>query len=97
MHRTNYARLAGLEHFIEVRHGDLTGMRNTFIYVYSFHQSLVESTQANLFHKLESVRNRIYSTTDAPMSERELSDTVKRAHYDAGELFEHFKVNRVKA
>src|SRR5699024_3815851 len=96
MNRTNYARLADLRHFIEARHSDLTGMRSTFIYVYSFHQSLVESTQANLFHKLESVRNRIYSKTDAPMSDREFYDTVKRANYDAGEFFEHIKPNGFK-
>lgn len=90
-HIVNYSRLIDLERLIELKKGDFTGMRNEFIYIYAFHQSLLESTFVNLMYKMQDVRSRIYSKDGTTFSQRELENTVKKAYKDA-ETFHKYLV-----
>lgn len=92
-YKTNYARLRDLRRLIELRNGDLTGMRNVFLYIYSYHQSLVLNTQKEVLSSVRNTFEGIYSITDKPMSDREFERTVKSAYKDAEEFFNSFKKN----
>src|SRR5699024_2083845 len=54
-YKTNHARLRDLRKLIELRNGDFTNMRNTFIYVYGYYQSLVPNTQKEVINDVRSV------------------------------------------
>lgn len=92
-YRTNYVRLMDLEKLIEVRNGDLSGKRNSFLYVYAYHQSLICNSFTDLEVFLSDVFARIHSRTDRAMSKREFHRTIRSAYKDAQEFFEYFKGN----
>lgn len=89
-YKTNYARKNDLHKLIELRQGDLTGMRNVFLYMYTFHQSLILSTQADVLNSMKAIFKNIYSTRDRPMTKREFETIVKSAYKDAEQFFNHF-------
>lgn len=92
-YKTNHARLTDLHKLIELRSGDFTGMRNTFLYMYSFHQSLVLNTQKDVINSVKNTFKQVYSTKDKPISNNELERTVKSAYKDAEKFFSHFVDN----
>lgn len=92
-YKTNYARLTDLRRLIELRSGNFTDMRNTFLYMYSFHQSLVLNTQKDVISSVKNTFKQVYSTKDKPMSNNEFERTVKSAYKDAEKFFKHFVDN----
>lgn len=92
-YRTNYNRLADLEKLITLRDGYMTGMRNTFLYIYAYHQSLICNSLADLEVFMFDVYDRIKSRTDKPLSKNELKRTFKSAYKDAEAFYNHFKAN----
>lgn len=90
---TNYARLSDLKRLIELREGDFTGMRNVFLYMFSYHQSLVLNTQKDVIASVRNAFTDVYSSKDKSMSKREFERTVKSAYEDAGRFFKHFSDN----
>ena len=97
-YKTNYARLRDLRKLIELRNGDFTNMRNTFIYVYSYYQSLVLNTQKEVIEDVRSVLERIYSTDPKAnrITKGEFERTVKSAYSNAKEFFEYYTKNGYK-
>jgi hypothetical protein len=94
-YKTNNARLVDLENLIQLRDGDLTGYRNTFLYIYAYHQALICNSYADTEGFLCNVFDRIRST-DRPMSKAEFRRTIKSAYEDSREFFEHYKANGFK-
>lgn len=92
-YKTNYARLTDLRKLFDLRQGDFTGMRNTFIYMYAYHQSLLLNTQQDVIQDVTSALKDIYSKTDKPMTKREIESTIKSAYKDAEGFFESYKAN----
>jgi len=92
-YKTNYARLRDLRTLLELRKGDLTGMRNVFLYIYSYHQALVLNTQKDVLTSVRNTFNDVYSRTEKPISNTEFERTVKSAYKDAEQFFNHFKEN----
>lgn len=92
-YKTNYARLRDLNRLIELRNGDFTGVRNVFLYMYAYHESLVLDTQKDVLNSVKNVFSEIYSKKDKPMSNREFERTVKSAYKDAEAFFKHYKDN----
>src|SRR5699024_6756550 len=84
-YKTNHARLRDLRKLIELRNGDFTNMRNTFIYVYGYYQSLVPNTQKEVINDVRSVLERIYSTDPKAnrITKGEFERTVKSAYKNA--------------
>lgn len=95
-YQTNFARLSDLHKLLELREGDFTGMRNVFLYMYSYHQSLVLNTQKDVIASVKNTFKDVYSKTDKPMSNRAIETTIKSAYKDAKEFFEHYKANDYK-
>src|SRR5690625_4127915 len=96
INNVNYARLVDLERYIQVMGGDLTGKRNTFIYVYAFHQSLIESDFQSLMYKMQNVERRIGSRSKEKFTQKELETTVRKAYDDAKTFFEYLVNNDFK-
>lgn len=92
-YKTNYARLSDLRRLIELRKGDFTGMRNVFLYIYSFHQSLVLNTQRDVIWSVRRAFQDVFSKTEGQLSNTEFEKTVKGAYHDAREFFDHYKGN----
>lgn len=92
-YRTNHVRLLDLERLAELRSGDMTGKRNTFLYIYAYHQSLICNSFVDLEIFINRVFNQIHSKTDKPMTKGELQRTVRSAYKDAKAFFEHYKDN----
>lgn len=95
-YKTNHARLSDLHKLVQLREGNLTSVRNIFLYMYSYHQSLVLNTQKDVLESVQSTFKDVYSRTDKPMSKKEFENTVKSAYKDAREFFESFKENGYK-
>lgn len=94
-YKTNYARLRDLSKLIEIRNGDLTGMRNVFLYIYSYHQSLMLNTQKDVLTSVIDLFKNVHSTDPKakPISKAEFERTVRSAYKDAEGFFGHFKKN----
>lgn len=92
-YRTNYARLRDLRKLIELRKGDFTGMRNVFVYVYAYHQSLVSNTLETVKLAVKNDLAGIYSRTDKPMTKREMDKTVSSAYHDYEKFFKAYRAN----
>lgn len=92
-YRTNYARLRDLRKLFELRKGDFTGMRNVFLYVYAFHQSLVSNTMEGVKTAVKHDLAGMYSRTDKPMTKREMDRTIKSAYHDCEKFFEAYRAN----
>ena len=95
-YKTNFARLSDLHKLIEIRQGNFTGMRNVFLYMYSYHQSLILNTQKDVITSVRNTFKDVYSKVDKPMSKREFERTVKSAYKDARAFFEHYQSNGYK-
>ena len=92
-YRTNYARLRDLRKLIELRKGDFTGMRNVFVYVYAFHQSLVSNTLETAKIAVKSDLVGMYSRTDKPMTKKEMDKTISSAYHDCEKFFKAYRAN----
>lgn len=95
-YKTNFARLTDLHKLLELRKNDLTGVRNVFLYMYSYHQSLVLNTQQEVILSVKNTFKDVYSTTDKPMSNKEVETTIKSAYKDAKGFFDSFIENDYK-
>ena len=95
-YRVNHARLSDFEKLIELRGGDFTSKRNTFLYMYAYHQSLILDSLKDTIDYMEKRFSKVYSTTDATMTETEFKRTVRSAYNGASEFFEWYKVNGYK-
>jgi hypothetical protein len=97
-HRTNRARLKDLRKLIELRKGNFTNCRNTFIYILSYHQSFYTNTKKETLAAIINDIKHIY--TDDPKAEKMtkswLMKTVNSAYDDAKTFFEHYVSNGYK-
>ncbi len=94
MYQTNYARLTDLEKLIELRSGDFTHMRNNFIYVYAFHQSLIVNSLSHLERSVEYIFSQIHSRDQKKsFTQTELKRTIKSAYKDAEKFFSQYKAD----
>lgn len=94
-YKTNHARLRDLSKLLDIRGGDLTGIRNVFLYIYSYHQSLVLNTQKDVVASVSDTFKNVYSTDPKanPISKAEIGRTVRSAYKDAEQFFKHFQSN----
>ena len=92
-YRTNYARLRDLRKLIELREGDFTGMRNVFVYVYAYHQSLVSNTLEAVKTAVKNDLAGMYSRTDKPMTKKEMDKTISSAYHDCEKFFKAYRAN----
>lgn len=96
-YKTNYARRNDLLKLFELRNGDFTGCRDFFIYILSYHQSLILNSEEDVFHAVKNDIKGIY-TRDPKAKKDKVTDswirkTVKSAYKDAEGFFNHFKAN----
>lgn len=94
-YRTNYARRDDLVKLVELRNGDMTGCRNVFLYMYTFHQSLNLNTKKEVVADALRVMGGIYSRDPKAerMTKKWMENTIKSAYEDAREFFEYYKAN----
>lgn len=98
-HRTNDARLRDFEQLIRMRNGNFTGMRNIFLYMYSFHQASRVDNLDDLLWLMERNFKDVFSTDKkqaGSLKDYEFKATVKSAYKDAEQFFEHHKANGYK-
>lgn len=95
-YKTNNARLVDLDKLIDIRNGDFSHKRNTFLYIYAYHQSLICSNLSDTEGFMINVLDRIHSKEDKPMSRVEFKRTVKSAYDDAKEFFKYYQDNGYK-
>lgn len=95
-YQTNFVRLQDLEKLISIRKGDFSYKRNTFLYIYAYHQSLHCNTFTNLEYFAREVFTRIHSTSGKAMRKAEFTRTIKSAYNDAREFFDYYKANGYK-
>jgi len=93
LYSLNAARVSDLQKLVEIRGGDLTGCRNTFIYIYSFTVCLFLKSRIDTADFIQPILERIYSRTDKPMKKSEINATIKSACNDAIEFMEAFAAN----
>lgn len=86
---TNHARLRDLERLIELR-GSMENHRNTFVFVYAFHRSLIEFDYPALLQTMEKI-NR-----DLGLKANELKKTCKSAYKAAKDFHKHWLENNYK-
>ncbi|MCP3033443.1 hypothetical protein LF817_19135 [Halobacillus sp. A1] len=96
IYEQNYIRVSDLENLIKIRKGDMTGMRNSLLYVYSFHYALYDQSFVNLERRMNSVFKRIYSKDSKKVSEREIEKTILSAYEGAVRYFSILKANGFK-
>lgn len=92
-YRTNHARLRDLRKLIELRNGNFTNMRNTFLYIYTYHQSLILDTQEDVIKSVSKTFEGIHSTANNPTSNKEFNATVQSAYNNAKQFFKHYTQN----
>lgn len=95
-YKTNNARLVDLDKLIHLRNGNLSHKRNTFLYIYAYHQSLICNSLSDTEGFMLNVLERIHSEVDKPISKAEFRRTVKSAYEDAKEFFKHYQDNGYK-
>ncbi len=93
LYSLNAARVSDLQKLVELREGDLTGCRNTFIYIYSFTVCLFLKSRVDTGDFIQPILEQIYSRTDKPMKKSEINATIKSACDDAIEFMEAFAAN----
>jgi hypothetical protein len=93
LYSLNAARVSDLQKLVEIRGGDLTGCRNTFIYIYSFTVCLFLKSRFDTADFIQPILEQIYSRTDKPMKKSEINATIKSACDDAIEFMEAFAAN----
>ena len=93
IYKINHARLQDLNRLIEIRKGNFTGMRNTLLYMYAYHEALLFNNQSDVLNSVNEAFKNIYSTSDKPMTKSEFNRTVKSAYNDATRFFNSFKEN----
>ncbi|MYL36047.1 hypothetical protein GLW05_20970 [Pontibacillus yanchengensis] len=92
----NYTRVLDLENLIELRKGDMTGMRNKLLYVYSFHFTLYNRNFDELEKRMRSVLDRIHSKDREKITDRAFEKTLLSAYESAMRYFSHLKENGYK-
>jgi hypothetical protein len=93
LYSLNAARVSDLQKLVEIRGGDLTCCRNTFIYIYSFTVCLFLKSRVDTGDFIQPILEQIYSRTDKPMKKSEINATIKSACDDAIEFMEAFTAN----
>jgi hypothetical protein len=93
LYSLNAARVSDLQKLVEIRNGDLTGCRNTFIYIYSFTVCLFLKSRVDTADFIQPILEQIYSRTAQPMRKSEINATIKSACDDAIEFMEAFAAN----
>ena len=94
LYSLNAARVNDLQKLVEIRGGDLTGCRNTFIYIYSFTVCLFLKSRVDTAGFIQPILEQIYSRTAKPMKKSEINATIKSACNDAIEFMEAFAANK---
>lgn len=98
-HRTNWARQRDLKRLLELRNGDMTGCRNTFVYILAFQQTLIfqDDSYNSVIKSVKEATKSMYTTDKgAEDSENWLENTVKSAYDGALGFLNHLKVNNYK-
>lgn len=98
MYRTNKARITDFDMLIELRNGNLTGMRNAFLYNYAFHLSLLDQNCEKVLNKVLDIFSNV-STNDtqgAPFTAREITLTAISAYDDAKAFIQWYQAHNYK-
>ena len=94
-YRTNFARRDDLKRLYSLRQGDFTHCRNSFMYMFAYHQSLNLNSAEEVYHSVYDLF--ISLTTKEPKAEKitdkRINSTVKSAYEDAEKFFESFRNN----
>jgi hypothetical protein len=85
--------VSDLQKLVEIRGGDLTSCRNTFLYIYSFTVCLFLKSRVDTEDFIQPILEQIYSRTAQPMKKSEINATIKSACNDATEFMEAFAAN----
>ena len=101
MLRTNGARLHDLEALFRLRDYDLTGMRNTALYIYAFTLATMMSDKINKEKMFEQARNQaqLMKTRDPKadaLSDSEIESTIRKAHDKARAFVSWYTSNDFK-
>lgn len=86
---TNHARLRDLERLLDLR-GGMENHRNTFVFVYAFHRSLVEFDLESLLQTMQKINRQL------GLTENELKKTCKSAYKAAQDFHKHWIENGYK-
>lgn len=92
----SHARLVDFEKLIELRNGEFTHMRNTFLYIYAFHESINHDSLDSTVEKMRGLFSDVFSQSNGQLPEREFERTVKSAYNDAKTFFDYFVANGYK-
>lgn len=98
MYRLNKARINDFDKLIELRNGNLTGMRNAFLYNYVFHLSLLDQNYDRVTAQASEMLSKITTTNrnGAPLTPKEIVLTTASAYDDAGKFILWFQENKNK-
>ncbi|RWZ49779.1 hypothetical protein EQV77_17995 [Halobacillus fulvus] len=92
-YQTNHVRIKDLEKLLDIRNGDMTGKRNTFFYIYAYHQTLLSNSFSDLLYFMQEIREKVHSRDRSRFTDAEFKRTVKSAYEDATAFYESFKRN----
>lgn len=93
---SNHARIQDLERLYELRKGLFTNLRNQFVYIYSYHYSLIFNNQSNVLKQIEKLTEDIKSEDNSSFTSKEIKNTVKSAYEDARRFLEQYKKDGYK-
>lgn len=93
---SNHARIQDLERLYKLRKGLFTNLRNQFVYIYSYHYSLIFNNQNNVLKQIEKLTQDIKSEDNSSFTSKEIKNTVKSAYEDARKFLEQYKKDEYK-
>lgn len=93
---SNHARIQDLERLYDLRKGLFTNLRNQFVYIYSYHYSLIFNNQNNVLKQIEKLTQDIKSEDNNSFTSKEIKNTVKSAYEDARKFLEQYKKDGYK-
>lgn len=93
---SNHARIQDLERLYKLRKGLFTNLRNQFVYIYSYHYSLIFNNQHNVLKQIEKLTEDIKSEDKSSFTSKEIKNTVKSAYEDARKFLEQYKKDEYK-
>lgn len=84
LHSLNFSRKTDLEKLVQLRNGEMTGHRNTILYIYSYISTLYAKNKADTFYYADQLNSRF---TD-PLKKKDVQTVVDSAFKDAMAYFE---------
>lgn len=92
LYSLNTKKKDDLELLVQLRQGDMTGYRNTFLYTYSFTVALIVKSQAATIVFARQINEKF----SEPLLKREVDTAAKSAYHDAAAFLKDFAENDYK-